>query len=99
LSRRRESFLGLVARSPWWVGVGLAALVYVLSTFVLPLVLREARKGPHAGKKFYGCSKYIDCRGLISHAKSDQNQESRCDPQGSPTVLINHTTVWYKHTS
>ncbi len=34
-----------------------------------PMVLREARKGQHAGKKFYGCSKYPDCRGLISHAK------------------------------
>jgi restriction system protein len=26
------------------------------------MVLREARKGPHAGKKFYGCSKYPGCR-------------------------------------
>ena len=34
-----------------------------------PRVLRDARKGQHAGKKFYGCSKYPDCRGLISHAK------------------------------
>jgi restriction system protein len=33
------------------------------------MVLREARKGPQAGKKFYGCSKYPDCRGLISIAK------------------------------
>ena len=27
------------------------------------MVLREASKGPHAGKKFWGCSKYPDCRG------------------------------------
>jgi restriction system protein len=31
-----------------------------------PMVLREARKGPHAGEKFYGCSKYPGCKGVIS---------------------------------
>jgi restriction system protein len=30
------------------------------------MVLREARKGPHAGKKFWGCSKYPECKGLVS---------------------------------
>jgi restriction system protein len=38
LSRRRESFLDMVTRSPWWVGVSLAVLVYVLSAYVLPTV-------------------------------------------------------------
>jgi restriction system protein len=31
-----------------------------------PMVLREARKGPHAGKKFWGCSKFPVCRGAVS---------------------------------
>lgn len=31
-----------------------------------PMVLREARKGPHVGKKFWGCSNYPGCRGVIS---------------------------------
>jgi restriction system protein len=30
------------------------------------MVLREARKGPHVGKKFWGCSKYPSCRSVIS---------------------------------
>jgi hypothetical protein len=30
------------------------------------MVLREAHKGPHAGKKFWGCSKYPECRGLLA---------------------------------
>ena len=30
------------------------------------MVLREARKGPHAGKKFWGCSHYPECRGLLA---------------------------------
>lgn len=29
------------------------------------MVLRVARKGPYAGKKFWGCSKFPDCRGLV----------------------------------
>lgn len=28
-----------------------------------PMVLRTARKGPHAGKSFWGCSAYPDCTG------------------------------------
>jgi restriction system protein len=32
------------------------------------IVLRETRKGPHAVKKFYGCSKYPGCRGVVSQA-------------------------------
>lgn len=30
------------------------------------MVLREARKGPHAGKQFWGCSHYPECRGLLA---------------------------------
>jgi restriction system protein len=29
------------------------------------MVLRVARKGPYAGKKFWGCSRFPDCRGLV----------------------------------
>jgi ATP-dependent DNA helicase RecQ len=32
-----------------------------------PMVLREARNGPHAGKKFWGCSQYPKCRGVVAH--------------------------------
>ena len=28
--------------------------------------LRVAKKGPHSGKKFWGCSKYPDCQGVVS---------------------------------
>lgn len=30
------------------------------------MVPRVARKGPDAGKKFWGCSKFPDCRGLVA---------------------------------
>ncbi len=30
------------------------------------MVLRVANKGPHSGKKFWGCSKFPDCRGVVS---------------------------------
>lgn len=30
------------------------------------MVLRTARRGKHAGKQFWGCSKYPDCKGLIN---------------------------------
>ncbi|HHV61981.1 MAG TPA: RecQ family ATP-dependent DNA helicase [Firmicutes bacterium] len=30
-----------------------------------PMVLRTARKGPNAGDKFYGCSRYPGCRGTL----------------------------------
>jgi len=31
-----------------------------------PMVLRTARKGQRAGSRFYGCSKYPECRGIVS---------------------------------
>jgi four helix bundle suffix protein len=31
-----------------------------------PMTLRTARKGPHAGKRFLGCSGYPECRGTRS---------------------------------
>jgi restriction system protein len=30
------------------------------------MVLRVAKKGAHSGKKFWGCSKFPDCRGVMS---------------------------------
>jgi restriction system protein len=30
------------------------------------MVLRVAKKGPHSGKKFWGCSKFPGCRGVVS---------------------------------
>jgi restriction system protein len=30
------------------------------------MVLRVAKKGPHTGKKFWGCSKFPECRGVAS---------------------------------
>lgn len=29
-----------------------------------PMVLRTARRGPHAGSKFFGCSRYPKCKGI-----------------------------------
>ena len=31
-----------------------------------PMVLRVARRGAHAGEQFYGCSRYPQCRGILS---------------------------------
>ena len=30
------------------------------------MVLRVAKKGAHSGKKFWGCSKFPDCKGVVS---------------------------------
>jgi restriction system protein len=30
------------------------------------MVLRVAKKGPHSGNKFWGCSKYPDCQSVLS---------------------------------
>jgi len=30
------------------------------------VVLRVAKKGAYSGKKFWGCSKFPDCRGVVS---------------------------------
>jgi restriction system protein len=30
------------------------------------MVLRVAKKGPHSGKRFWGCSKFPECRGVAS---------------------------------
>jgi restriction system protein len=29
-----------------------------------PMVMREARRGPNAGEKFWGCKNYLNCRGI-----------------------------------
>ena len=31
-----------------------------------PMVRREAKRGPNAGRAFYGCSRYPDCRGTVA---------------------------------
>lgn len=31
-----------------------------------PMVKRTARKGPRAGKPFYGCSNYPKCKGIAN---------------------------------
>jgi restriction system protein len=30
------------------------------------MVLRVAKMGPHSGKEFWGCSKFPECRGVVS---------------------------------
>jgi restriction system protein len=30
------------------------------------MALRVAKKGPHSGKRFWGCSKFPGCRGVVS---------------------------------
>lgn len=36
-----------------------------------PMVLRTARRGPHAGGQFWGCSAYPDCRATLPLDRSD----------------------------
>lgn len=31
-----------------------------------PMVLRTAKRGEHAGRQFYGCSRYPKCRGIVN---------------------------------
>lgn len=31
-----------------------------------PMVIREPKRGPNKGKKFYGCSNYPECKDIIS---------------------------------
>lgn len=31
-----------------------------------PMVIRKAAKGPNAGKTFYGCTRYPQCRGIVN---------------------------------
>ncbi len=52
------------------------------------MVLRTARKGPNAGKQFYGCSKYPDCKGTISVV--EQPSAAAVEPATAPaeTVII-----------
>lgn len=33
-----------------------------------PMVLREAKKGPNAGNKFWGCSRFPQCRGIVTRS-------------------------------
>ncbi|AEB09761.1 topoisomerase DNA-binding C4 zinc finger domain-containing protein [Desulfobacca acetoxidans] len=43
-----------------------------------PMVLRTARRGIHAGNKFYGCSRYPSCKGTMpfEHDGSDSVTET-----------------------
>lgn len=41
-----------------------------------PMTLRTARKGPHAGSQFLGCSGYPECRGTRSLDGSDRSDRS-----------------------
>ena len=31
-----------------------------------PMVLRTAKRGDYAGRRFYGCSAYPKCRGIVN---------------------------------
>ncbi len=39
-----------------------------------PMVLRTARRGPYAGKKFYGCSRYPRCKATLPYNEEKINQ-------------------------
>ena len=47
----------------FWYLIPLAILVAILKSTV---VMREAQKGSNKGNKFWGCSKFPQCRGVIS---------------------------------
>jgi hypothetical protein len=32
-----------------------------------PMVLRTVQKGQHAGRQFWGCSAYPDCKGVVEN--------------------------------
>lgn len=54
-----EDLMDLVAMLPWWAGVGLALVSYLL---------RTAKRGANAGGEFWGCTGYPACRGTRSIA-------------------------------
>lgn len=41
-----------------------------------PMALRTARKGPHAGSQFWGCSAYPECKGTRALEASDRSGRS-----------------------
>ena len=48
-----------------------------------PMVLRTARKGPNAGRQFFGCSKYPGCKAVVNlDADSDNAAPSPAPSRG-----------------
>lgn len=39
-----------------------------------PMVLRTAKKGPFAGQKFYGCSRYPECKAIVQYEGDDSDE-------------------------
>ena len=57
------------------------------------MVIRTARRGPHAGDTFYGCSRYPDCKAIIPKSKplgGDEEKEPYYRPRGAdyPEPLV-----------
>jgi len=44
--------------------------------------LRSARKGPHAGAKFWGCARYPDCHGIQPHTEKSSDLSAPSDESG-----------------
>lgn len=40
------------------------------------MILRTAKKGPTPGNKFYGCSRYPKCKGIINSNDSYSEEEN-----------------------
>jgi ssDNA-binding Zn-finger/Zn-ribbon topoisomerase 1 len=68
------------------------------------MVLRTARKGPNAGKQFYGCSKYPDCRATVSiiEKKEVNSTENQTKENTNPKIdenILEERKKRYEHYS
>jgi ssDNA-binding Zn-finger/Zn-ribbon topoisomerase 1 len=57
------------------------------------MVIRTAKKGPHAGGTFYGCSRYPACKAIVPKSKplgGDDEKEPYYRPRGTdyPEPLV-----------
>jgi very-short-patch-repair endonuclease len=61
----------LVAQEPMVTtdtAYGTAAQTPICAKCDIPLIIRTVRNGRHAGKQFYGCQNYPQCREMVSRA-------------------------------
>ena len=61
------------------------------------MVLRTARKGAHAGKKFWGCSNYPYCNGTISYGRNRStvaNRKASAATKTKNTIPPHHIDWW-----
>ena len=58
------------------------------------MVVHNASKGPYAGKKFYGCSRYPRCKGILPYeAENSEPAEPEKTSQSQPITFFPRTLI------